>query len=135
MSGLPSANYTWYLNGTSFSSGQTAQVSLPGTYTATYTDINGCLSGSNGVLVQALPSDNASFTYPSNTVCVGSPNITPNAQYAGIYSSNASGLVFISSTSGEIDMTNSVEGNYLVTFQTNGTCPTSSTQSFVISSN
>ncbi len=135
LSGLPSTNYTWYLNGTSFSTGQTAQVSLPGTYTATYTDINGCLSGSNSALVQTLPSDNASFTYPTNTVCVGSSNISPNAQSTGMYSSNASGLIFISSTSGEIDMTNSVEGNYLVTFQTNGTCPTSSTQSFAITSN
>jgi hypothetical protein len=135
LSGFPSANYTWYLNGVSFSSGQTTQTSLPGTYTASYMDINGCFSGSNSILVQTLPADNATFTYPTNTVCVGSSNITPNSQSIGIYSSNASGLVFVSPSSGEIDMTNSVEGNYLVTFQTNGTCPTSSIQSFAITSN
>lgn len=135
LSGITSANYTWYLNGVNLSNGQTAQVSLPGTYTASYIDINGCSSGSNSVTIQSLPFDNASFAYPTNTVCVGSSNITPNAQSNGIYSSNLSGLVFVSATNGEIDMTNSAEGNYLVTFQTNGTCPSSSTQSFAITSN
>jgi hypothetical protein len=135
LSGLPSSNYTWYLNGASFSSGQTAQVSLPGTYTATYTDINGCLSGSNNVLVQTLPSDNATFTYPTNTVCVGSENVIPSVQNSGEFTTNIAGLVFINPATGEIDLTNSVEGNYLVTFQTNGSCPTSSSQSFAITSN
>ncbi|MFM7666718.1 MAG: T9SS type A sorting domain-containing protein, partial [Bacteroidota bacterium] len=134
LSGLTSANYTWYLNGVNFSNGPTAQVSLPGSYTASYTDINGCLSGSNSILLQTLPLDNASFVYPTNTVCVGSGNISPTAQSSGIYSSNSTGLVFVSSASGEIDITNSIEGNYIITFQTNGACPASSTQSFVITS-
>jgi hypothetical protein len=135
LTGYPLSNYTWYLNGSSFFTGSTVQVSQPGTYTATYTDINGCSSGSNSLIIQALPSDNATFAYPSNTVCVGSSNILPISQINGVYTANALGLVFTNTASGEIDMTNSIEGNYLVTFQTNGICPASSTQSFVITSN
>ena len=132
LSGQPTSNYTWFLNGASLSTGQEAQISSPGTYSATYIDVNGCSSGSNSITIQALPSDNATFSYSTNTVCVGSSNLIPTTQNPGTFSASEVGLVFTNATTGEIDMSNSLEGNYSVTFQTNGTCPDTSTQSFVI---
>lgn len=135
LTGTPTSNFTWLLNGTSLTTGQSAQISLAGSYSATYIDVNGCASGSNNIVIQNLPSDNASFSYPTNTVCIGSANVIPTSQNSGVYSVNSPALLFTNTTSGEIDMTASQNGNYIVTFQTNGTCPASSTQSFVITSN
>ena len=134
LTGLPSSNYTWFLNGSSFADGQSAQILLPGIYSASYTDTNGCTSGSNNISIQTNPLDDSTFTYPSNTICIGSSNLTPSVQTSGLFSSNSTGLVFADLTTGEIDMVNSVEGNYFITFQSNGNCPASSTQSFVITS-
>jgi hypothetical protein len=135
LSGSPLANYSWNLNGSFFAAGQTTQISLPGSYSATYTDVNGCASGSNSIVIQSLPLDNSSFAYSTNTVCVGSPNVVPTTQNSGLFTANSSGIVFANTAAGEIDMTASQEGNYVITFQTNGTCPASSTQNFVITSN
>lgn len=135
LSGLSNTTYNWLLNNNSIGQGVTFNAAQPGNYSATYTDINGCFSSSNVISITNLPFDDASFSYPSNTVCAGSQNISASSILSGTYTATPVGLVFSNSNTGEIDMTQSVEGTYSITFQTNGNCPNSSTQNIVITSN
>ena len=77
--------------------------------------------------------DNATFAYATNTLCSGAPNPTPTTSVAGTFSSTG-GLVFVSTTTGEIDMANSPDGTYTITYNTSGACPNSSSQNFTITS-
>jgi len=108
--------------------------SQAGTYTLLYTNTNGCQAPvSNGITLSTIPSDDASFSYNTGTVCVGSQNVTPTATLTGTYSASSSNLIFVNTSTGEIDVVNSTPGTYTITFTTNGTCPNSSTQQFSIS--
>jgi hypothetical protein len=78
--------------------------------------------------------DNAAFTYSSNTICAGSPNITPTTTSAGTFTSTPAGLVFANAATGEIDVAASDEGAYSLTFNTSGACPATSTQTVTITS-
>lgn len=98
------------------------------TYTVTGTAASGC-SNTDQVVVTVSPLVDASFTYPSNTVCVGSANVIPSAAVGTFSSSN--GLV-INPTTGEIDVAASTVGSYVITHTVNGTCPNAATQNFTI---
>jgi hypothetical protein len=135
LSGIPIANYNWLLNNNSIGQGISLNASQPGNYSATYTDTNGCFSSSNVISITNLPLDDASFSYTTNTVCSGSSNVMATSILSGTYASSPAGLIFANSNTGEIDMSQSIEGNYVITFLTNSTCPNSSTQNFVITSN
>lgn len=99
---------------------------------------NGCDSDATLFEVQPqLTADDASFQYASSTICLGDGNVTPTISgvLGGTFSvTTGTGLVVDPST-GEIDMTTSVAGSYVVTYTTNGTCPNSSTQSISITDN
>ncbi len=134
ISGSTNTSYTWYLNGSQIGVGSTWNATQSGDYTATFTDLNSCILVSNVLTLSSLPLDDATFNYPSNTVCLGSSNITSNSFYSGTYSSDNAGIVFANSFTGEIDLSQSVQGSYLITFTTDSICPNSSTQNFVITS-
>jgi hypothetical protein len=135
LSGTSNTSYNWFFNNNPVGQGITYNVTQPGNYSASYNDVNGCLSSSNIISISNLPLDDASFSFSSNTVCAGSPNVIATSVLNGTYSSSPAGLVFANSNTGEIDMSMSIEGNYIVTFLTNVSCPNSSSQNFVITSN
>ena len=122
--------------GNTWSTGATSQsitVSTAGSYTVT-TTAAGCTSAASAaqtVTVSAL--DNATFTYPSNSICDAAPNQTPTTSVAGTFSATPAGLTFVSTSTGEINVAGSTSGSYTVTYTTSGTCPNTSTQTVVIS--
>lgn len=97
-------------------------------YTITPT-ANGCSGISTDVTITVNPIDDPSFTYAGSTFCqTGSdPSPTITGGLSGIFSSTPSGLVFIDTTTGQIDVSASSLGNYSITFTTNGLCPNNST--------
>ncbi len=123
-------------SGNTWSNGATSQsitVSTAGSYTVT-TTAAGCTSAASvaqTVTVSAL--DNATFTYPSNSICDAAPNQTPTTSVAGTFSATPAGLTFVSTSTGEINVAGSTSGSYTVTYTTSGTCPNTSTQTIVIS--
>lgn len=124
--------------GNTWSTGATTQsitVSTAGTYTVTASNA-GCTSAASAaqtVTVNAL--DNATYAYPTNSICDASPNQTPTTSAAGTFSATPAGLVFASTTTGEINVAGSTPGSYSVTYTTSGACPNTSTQTIVISGN
>lgn len=123
-------------SGNTWSNGATTQsitVNTAGTYTVT-TAALGCTSpASAGQTITVNALDNATFTYPSNAICDMSPNQTPTTSVAGTFSATPAGLVFASTTTGEINVGGSTSGTYSVTYNTSGACPNTSTQTIVIS--
>ena len=98
--------------------------STPGTYTVTNTTSGACPdTKTTSITINAL--SNASFNYPSNTICISDGNQTPTTAMAGTFSSTA-GLVFVSTTTGEINVAGSAVGTYTITYNVGGTCPSSS---------
>ncbi|MEI6060779.1 MAG: T9SS type A sorting domain-containing protein, partial [Bacteroidota bacterium] len=93
--------------------------SAAGTYIVTYTipASGGCdtISSSTSVTITALPI--ATFSYTGSPYCsnAADPYPTLNAGgSAGVFSS-ASGLVFISNSTGQVDITASTPGTYIIT--------------------
>lgn len=135
LSSTGTGGFVWN-NGGSPIGGATASsyaASASGSYTVQLTDANGCKSNSNAIAVTANPLDNATFTYPTNSICDLSPNQTPTTSVAGTFSANSGGLVFANTATGEINVAASTPASYTVTYTTSGTCPNSSNQTIVIS--
>jgi hypothetical protein len=95
-----------------------------GSYTVTYTiaAANGC----NAISATAnitIVQDNYVFTYPSLSYCIGSTaSISVSQQTApagGSYSASPAGLD-INAGTGQINLSNSLPGNYLVKYQFSG---------------
>ncbi|MDR0801520.1 PKD domain-containing protein [Fluviicola sp.] len=100
--------------------------STPGTYTVTNTYTGICVNtGTTTITIN--PPANSTFSYPSNTICSTDDNQTPTIADAGTFSSTPAGLVFVSTTTGEIDVAGSAEGTYTITYTASGSsiCPTS----------
>ncbi|MNU79358.1 hypothetical protein D3C71_689720 [compost metagenome] len=122
--------------GNTWSNGATTPsitVTTAGTYTVTATTA-GCTSTASApqtVTINAL--DNATFTYPTNSICDAAPNQTPTTSVAGTFSATPAGLNFVSTTTGEINVGLSTSGSYSITYTTSGACPNTSTQTVVIS--
>lgn len=64
------------------------------------------------------------FQYPSGTFCATGPNPTPvvNNPNGGTFSAAPAGLVFVSTTTGEINIAASKPGHYVISFTSNGAC-------------
>lgn len=132
----PAGTYQWLRDGLAIpnETNDSINANLAGVYTLSYTNVNGCPTTSvQGVTVSTIPLDDAGFSYPTNTVCLGSQNTTPTTAASGVFSVNNSGLIFTNAITGEIDVVNSTEGTYQITYTTNATCSNTSTQSFTIS--
>jgi hypothetical protein len=102
-----------------------------GSYTVTYTTSGNCPNSSTqAITINAL--DDASFTYNTSTYCQNSndPSPTITGLTSGAFSSTAG--LSINSNTGQIDLSASTAGSYIVTYTTSGTCPNSSTQLVVI---
>lgn len=130
-----SGTFSWF-QGTTAVGGTTSSytAAAPGAYTVKVTDNNGCVSAlSAAVTVTAATPDDASFAYPSNTICDGGSNVTPTAATAGTYAATPSGLA-INTTTGEIDVATSNPGTYTITHSVNVSCPNTSTQTITITS-
>jgi hypothetical protein len=132
--------YDWYYVGDSqsTSTGNVFNLSNEQDLYANYTNGNGCKGNTDTVSITVFPLDDATFYYPTNTVCVNSLNLVPTIVMIppfGYFSSNPPNLVFSDNFLGEIDMTQAIEGNYMITFQTDGICPNSYSQYLTITSN
>jgi PKD repeat protein len=107
--------------------------STAGTYTVTNTTSGACPdTETTSITINAL--SDASFNYPSNTICLSDGNQTPTTGMAGTFSSTT-GLVFVSTTTGEINVSGSTAGTYVITYNVAGTCPNSSQVSVTLTAN
>jgi gliding motility-associated-like protein len=109
--------------------------STPATATITVTpSANGCTGTASTYTITVNPTDNPAFSYSPSTLCqtgTDTPaSITGGA--SGTFSASPAGLVFLNTATGLIDVSASALGNYTVTFNTSGTCPSSSTASVTI---
>ncbi|HIA37435.1 MAG TPA: PKD domain-containing protein, partial [Flavobacteriales bacterium] len=88
------------------------------------------LTMSNFITVNAL--DDASFSYSTSSYCTNESDPTPiiTGLAGGTFSS--SGGLSLNATTGAIDVSASTPGNYIVTYNTSGPCPNSSTQNITI---
>lgn len=124
----------WFTGGVSVGTGTTLSLSPAVTtvYDAILTDANGC-TDTDQVTVTVTPLEDATFAYPSNTICTGGSNVSPTTTTAGgIFTFTGTGLVFANTTTGEIDMSTSAVGTYVITYTTAGTCSGTETQSITI---
>lgn len=112
--------------------------SAPGTYTVTNTiPLSGfCLGVSASTIVTIVPSDDASFTYPSATYCTSGPAQTPTITGlpGGTFSATPAGLT-INPATGTIDLSTSALGAYTLSYTTNGSCPNISSITMTIINN
>ncbi|MFN3918435.1 MAG: gliding motility-associated C-terminal domain-containing protein [Flavobacteriales bacterium] len=123
---------TWSGPGTSSAGVFNPATAGPGTHTINYSlGVIPCNStGSTQITVNSL--DNAQFSYPQTVYCnVGTT--TPTATLpGGVYS--GAGITFVSTSTGEINLSTTPPGNYTITYTTNGPCPNSSTFAIQITS-
>ena len=128
-----------------FISTTTGQINLAGSNTGTYTVTNtlAATSAANGSCpavtatspVTINPAQDASFTYPASAFCKTSANPTPTitGTPGGTFTSSPAGLVFVSATTGQINLTTSTSGIYTITYTTPGPlCINTSTASVTI---
>jgi gliding motility-associated-like protein len=97
--------------------------------TATTNDPAGvCGAVTDFIVLRITPLDNASFSYSGGTFCQSGTNPVPTVTgtAGGIFSSST-GLVFVSTSTGEINLSGSTVGTYDVVYTTNGPCPTTDT--------
>jgi hypothetical protein len=124
----------WF-NGTT-SVGNGTSVSLSPTTTTTYdavlTDASGCTDVAQ-VTVNVTPSNDATFSYVSGTLCLGGGNELPTINGTGTFTvTPTTGLVFADNSTGEIDIASSSAGTYDITFTTTGTCGESHTETITL---
>lgn len=90
-----------------------------GTFTVYYNTAsvgNSCPSV-DSVVVNIVNAPGATFTYNNSPYCQGDINELPvftTNNFAGIFSASPAGLVFVSTSTGELDLTNSAAGTYMV---------------------
>ena len=90
-----------------------------GTYTVYYNTTsagNPCPS-IDSMVVNIVNAPGATFTYNNSPYCQGDANELPifgPNNFAGTFTATPAGLLFISSTTGELDLTNSSAGTYMV---------------------
>jgi hypothetical protein len=108
--------------------------STPGNYTVTNTvaGSGGCSVVTATQTIEIIAVDDASFTYPSSTLCLGVSTVTPTTNETGTFTATPAGLVFANAATGEIDMSASTANTYSIVFSTSGACPNSSTQSITL---
>lgn len=114
-------SYVWN-NGLGAVTSPSVTPSTNTSYQVTGTDANGCVNTAS-VAISVNPLIDATFSYPSSTVCLSSANITPSATNLGTFSSSPAGLNFVSTSTGEINISGSSAGTYTVTNTTSGSCP------------
>ncbi len=124
--GVGPFSYLWSPGGKTDSS-ITVSPTVTTSYIVSVTAANGCASGKDTIAVTITPNDNASFSYSSSTFCqTGTdPSASITGLNGGVFSSTT-GLVFLNTSTGLIDLSASTLGTYSVTYTTNGPCPNTS---------
>ncbi|MCJ8289424.1 MAG: gliding motility-associated C-terminal domain-containing protein [Crocinitomicaceae bacterium] len=105
--------------------------STPGAYVITYTTAGACPNTTTvNVTINAL--DDATFNYGAAAYCADAtdPNPTISGLAGGAFTSTAG--LSINAGTGQVDVSASTPGTYIVTYTTSGTCPNSSTASVTI---
>jgi len=106
---------------------------VTGTYTITYTDTNSAVATTP---LEVVLSDNATFSYSASSYDPSASNPTPTTVLAGgTFTAVPSGLVFVDTTTGEINLSASTIGSYTITYNTSpvgNLCPSTSTQPIAI---
>jgi gliding motility-associated-like protein len=135
----PGGTYEWYDAATGGTLLATAASFTTPVLTATtsyyvQTTLSGCTGPRTIVTVTVTPTDDASFSYATGTYCVTgtNPTATITGGFAGTFSAVPAGLVFTSTSTGNINLAASALNTYTVTFTTSGPCPTSSTVNITI---
>lgn len=105
--------------------------STPGSYTVSYTTNGSCPDTSSVTLTISDSTSSAVFTYSGSSFCQNADNPSPvfnTGANAGTFSAAPAGLVFVSITTGEIDLASSTPGTYTITnfIPSSGTCGTAS---------
>lgn len=80
--------------------------------------------------VEIVDEDDSSFSYTNNIVCIDNTNPTPTAVTSGGIYTIDSGV--IDATSGEVNLTDSGTGDFIITYTTQGSCSTFSTYTLTI---
>jgi len=136
-----SGTVSWYdaaIGGTLLATGNTFTTPVLNVNTTYYAEqaSGSCTSARTPVVVKITPFAVPQFIYPSGTFCPSGPNPTPviNNLSGGTFSATPAGLVFVSTTTGQINVATSTPGTYTVSFAGNGACPASTVASVTISS-
>ncbi|MDR3694166.1 PKD-like domain-containing protein [Mucilaginibacter sp.] len=95
-----------------------------------------CTSQRVAVTVSITRLFDPQFQYSSGSFCSSGPNPTPviNNPNGGVFSAAPAGLVFVSTTTGEINIAGSAPGVYTIFFAGNGSCAGVTTARIVIGS-
>ncbi len=114
-----SGTITWSVaGGGNIGTGSNITVSptVPTSYVASISDLCSGFTYHDTVNVNAAPTPDLSFVYPSATFCAGSTNAIPTLGVGSVgdFSASPTGLVFANNTTGEIDLTASTPGTYTI---------------------
>jgi PKD repeat protein len=106
--------------------------STPGVYTVTYITSGSCPNSSNQAIT-ITDLDDASFAYFATSYCAADANQTPiiSGVTGGTFSSTPAGLS-INAGTGEVNLSTSTPGAFIITYTTTGGCANSSDVSFSI---
>ncbi len=125
-------SFQWFYNGNPLGASNSINVNNSGNYYVNYTNSNNCTLSSAVFLLQDFQLDDASFNYISDSVCAAINSISPTISNTGVFTVDNPSLIFSDPQLGTIDVASSAVGNYLISFTSNGNCPNSSSQAFVI---
>ena len=129
----PGVGYQFLLNGAPIAgaSGNVYTATQSGVYSVTAT-IGACPATSTPITVTVSPQPSAAFGYATSTLCLSGPNPLPiiTGTPGGAFSA-PTGLS-LNATTGQINLTASTPGTYLVTYTVGGTCPASATQTLTL---
>jgi len=109
--------------------------SAPGTYTIRYTTNGTCPNSSTfNVTINQAPA--ATFSYTGSPYCSATTNPFPvytGGSVAGIFTANPSGLFFINTATGQVNLTTSTPGTYTVTnnIAASGGCASTNATSYI----
>jgi gliding motility-associated-like protein len=125
--------YLWAPGGATTSSITVSPTSTT-TYTLTYTGVNGCALSNSSAAITVKPLDNANFSYASATYCATGTDPTPTITglAGGTFSATPAGLVFLSTSTGAVDLSASGLNTYSIKYTTNGTCPNTKTVNLTV---
>lgn len=131
--GVAAETATYRIGTGSFQSSNTFTGLAPGSYVVEVKKGGSGCTYTQTVSVGSTPVADASFSYASSTVCAGGSALTPTITTAG-GTFTTTGALIIDAATGVVDVTDSPEGTYTITYTTAGACPNSSTQSLTITS-